>query len=305
MGNSLLQSGAAVGAFLTPLIVLGLLGWTGSWRSPFLVVGAFGLGWVVCWLLLVRSRDLPSPRSLPPPEANGHHPAGARTWPAGWQVRRFCALVLVVVSINASWHYFRAWMPLFLQEQYHYTESQTGWFTSAYYIAADLGSLFAGFTTLWLIRRGLPVHFSRMAVFLFCSLLTSLSVVAALVAPGPLLLGLLLVIAFGALGVFPNYYSFSQELTVRHQGKVTGVLGASCWLSMAAVHEVVGSNVESTGSYSQGIALAGLAPLVGFAALVVLWGRTPRLAVSAATAAAPEPATLEPQLGEAVAIKPA
>ena len=51
MGNSILQSGAAFGSILIPLIVY----WTvdpataGSWRGPFLVVGACGATWAVVW----------------------------------------------------------------------------------------------------------------------------------------------------------------------------------------------------------------------------------------------------------------
>src|SRR5262249_35000350 len=78
----------------------------------------------------------------------------------------------------------------------------------------------------------------------------------------------------GALAVFPNYYSFSQELTVRHQGKVTGVLGFCCWMAMAAWHPVIGHLVEATGSYQVCMVLAGLFPLIGFSALVLLWGPT-------------------------------
>jgi ACS family hexuronate transporter-like MFS transporter len=321
MGNGILQSGAAIGAVLTPLVVLGFLWWTDSWRHPFFAIGAFGLCWVFFWFLFVSPRDLEI-------EGPGREPSSKRTpwfyWlggglltglvgvfrflvklrPTRLQVRRFCALVIVVVCINASWHFFRAWMPLFLQRQHHYTETQTGWFTSAYYICTDAGSLFAGFATLYLARRGFGVHHSRLMVYLFCALLAAQSVVAAVLPPGPLLLGLLLVVGFGALGVFPNYYSFSQELTVRHQGKLTGVLGASCWLSMAGVHEVVGNTVKRTGSYSLGVALAGLAPLVGFAALVVLWGPTAQPASVPAPAAVPEGTDLQP-LGESVAIKPA
>jgi len=36
----------------------------------------------------------------------------------------------------------------------------------------------------------------------------------------------------------------------------------------------VGDSVKQTGSYSQGVALAGLAPLIGVVALVMFWGRT-------------------------------
>jgi ACS family hexuronate transporter-like MFS transporter len=266
LGNGILQSGASVGACLTPLVVFVLLSATGSWRSPFFAIGTLGAVWAVLWLLLLRVEDL----ALPP---RGRR--GGWGWPDARAVRRFLALVVVVVMINASWHFFRAWLPLFLVRQHGYSMAAAGWFVVAYYIATDLGALSAGFAVLYLTRRGLSVHRSRLAVFLACALLTSLSVVAARLPAGPALLGLLLVIGFGALGVFPNYYSFSQELTVRHQGKVTGVLGCCCWLAMGPLHTVVGDRVSRTGSYSDMVALAGLAPLVGFAALLLLWGRTP------------------------------
>jgi hypothetical protein len=145
------------------------------------------------------------------------------------------------------------------------------WFLLAYYVSTDIGSLAAGAGALMLARRGLPVHTSRLAVFAACALLCTLAGTAAFLPRGPLLLGVLLVIGFGALGLFPNYYSFSQELTARHQGKVTGALGCSCWLAMAPVHEAVGDVVKQTGSYSAGMAAAGFAPLVGAAALFLFW----------------------------------
>jgi ACS family hexuronate transporter-like MFS transporter len=276
MGNSILQSGAAFGAILTPLIVLVLLRWTGTWRFAFWVVGACGVSWVVLWFLLVRPRDLAlPPRSSAPAAGNAGGPSRGPELPPALFIRRFLILAVLVVMINASWHFFRAWLPLILHRQHGYSEEATSLFMSAYYIATDLGSLAAGFATLYLARRGLSVHGSRLLVFFLCSLLTALSVVVATLPPGPLLLALLLVIGFGALGVFPNYYSFSQELTVRHQGKVTGALGCCCWLAMAGLHELVGRLVTKTGgSYTTGVALAGLAPLVGFLVIGLFWGPT-------------------------------
>jgi ACS family hexuronate transporter-like MFS transporter len=281
MGNGILQSGAALGAILTPGIVVGLVKWSGSWQAPFLVVGSLGLGWVVLWFLSIRPRTL-GPRS--PEETVAQTPADAPimlgslarpTLPLGLFVRRFVALVIAVITINIAWHFFRAWLPLFLQRQLGYSEEQAAGFFTLYYIAADAGSIAAGFATLFIIRSGTPVFRGRMIVFLGFAVLTALSLLAAVLPGGPLLLGVLLVIGFGSLGVFPNYYAFSQDLTTRHQGKLTGVLGCSCWMAMALLHEVVGTVVKAYDSYRLGIGIAGLMPLVAFVALVVLWGKTP------------------------------
>jgi ACS family hexuronate transporter-like MFS transporter len=242
-----------------------------------MVIGGAGLVWVVLWLVLVRPRDL----ALPPqplvrgPGSSLEDQGFWRSLVSIWRQRRFWVLVFLVVSINLAWHFFRAWLPLFLARGRGYENREVQWFTSAYYLATDLGSLSAGFLTLWLVRRGWSVHGSRVLCFFAFAALTALSVVAAFLPAGPLLLGTLLVMGFGALGVFPNYYSFSQELTFRHQGKVTGMLGFSCWVSVALLQLGAGSYIEATKSYTLGVALAGLLPLAGFVVLALFWGKTP------------------------------
>jgi hypothetical protein len=60
---------------------------------------------------------------------------------------------------------------------------------------------------------------------------------------------------------------------------------------MYALHAGVGESVKATGSYSTGVALAGLAPLLGLAVLVLLWDRAaPRVAeVKVAAGQSPAP----------------
>jgi ACS family hexuronate transporter-like MFS transporter len=118
----------------------------------------------------------------------------------------------------------------------------------------------------------MPVHAARLAVFFACALLTALSTVASGLGHGPLLLVLLLLIGFGSLGLFPNYYSLTQEISIKHQGKLTGALTCVTWVATAEMQHLVGQHVDRTHSYSAGIFWAGLAPAVAFAALCLLWG---------------------------------
>lgn len=274
-GNSLLQSGASIGAILTPIVVQSMVtDARGSWRGPFAAIGAIGLLWLIPWFALIRRQDLEVPAAAPGPGGAAAADAGSLTNNAASLlfVRRFAALACVVIAINITWHYFRAWLPMYLREFHKYSRGEVNFFTSAYYIATDVGCISVGFGTRWLAGRGWSVHSSRMALFFGCSCLTALSIVVAQLPRGPLLLALLLVIGFGSLGLFPNYYSLSQELTTRNQGKVTGTLSATTWIFTAVMHKVVGRAIDETQSYALGITLVGLAPLLACVALALLWG---------------------------------
>src|SRR5262249_59056791 len=123
----------------------------------------------------------------------------------------------------------------------------------------------------WLAVAVVVVHLTRLFVFWGSPLRTPLGFRFSRLAAGPALFPVFLITACGAPGLFPPYYSFSQELTVRHQGKVTGMLGCISWLSVALMQWLIGRTVRETGSYAAGLALAGVLPLVGLVALVFFW----------------------------------
>src|SRR5262249_20951858 len=60
MGNSILQSGAALGAILIPQVMKLLFheDEPSTWRLPFFVVGAAGTAWVIFWWASLRPADL-------------------------------------------------------------------------------------------------------------------------------------------------------------------------------------------------------------------------------------------------------
>lgn len=282
MGNSVLQSGASIGAIITPLVMSVMLsGRTepGVWRHPFLVIGAIGVVWVVGWFALLKERDFAEGKTEienQKSETTSSQPASApaargESFITVFSDRRFWALVVVVAAINVCWQIVRAWLPKFLIEGKGYLEADALRFNSLYYIATDVGCLAAGAAALWLVKRGWEVHRSRVTVFGICALLTSLTGLAAVLPRGWALLGVLLVVAAASLGLFPCYYSFSQELSTKHQGKVTGILGTVAWATSSPCQKFFGRLADQTGSFNEGIALAGLTPLLGYVALMLLW----------------------------------
>ena len=264
LGVALFSSGTGVGAILTPLAILGVFALTGSrhWQIPFRVVGVGGLLWVLLWLFTVPRRVLA--HHAPPPSAP------AEPFAAVFRLRRFWLLVVLVLGVNTSWHTFRVWLPLYLRKDLGYSADESLWFNARYYVAADLGSWLVGGLVLWMARRGEPLFRARLRVYAVGVLLVMAS--AALpFCPRALVEPFVGVTGFASLGLFAFYFAMSQEVSGRHQGKVTGVLGAINSVYLAAMYWVQGWASDAAGAGVRAWVLAA-AGLPAAAAMAGWWG---------------------------------
>lgn len=265
MGNSVLQSGTSIGAIVTPLVMRGLLTEeVSSWRGAFQVIGLIGLLWIGLWFAFIRKGEL----DTAPLESSGT-PGGSFVREVLCN-RNMLVIIVVIALINTAWQILRAWLPKFLVEGRGYPEAQMLYFNALFYAATDVGCIGAGALTLWLCRRKLSVIASRKLGFLICASLSALTVVVAYLPRGPLLLGALLFVGAGALGVFPIYHAFTQDISPRHQGKVTGIGGVAAW-ALSPAQKYYGRLIDQTGSFDLGFAIAGCMPLLAFLVLLFFW----------------------------------
>ena len=95
-----------------------------------------------------------------------------------------------------------------------------------------------------------------------------------LLPKGPLLLLVLLFGGAGALGMFPLYHAFTQDISGKHQGKITGIAGVTAWFLVPPAQKLFGRVVDVTGSYDIGLAAAACLPAVAAIVLWVFWGET-------------------------------
>ena len=120
-------------------------------------------------------------------------------------------------------------------------------------------------------RHAATAHSAKRIVYTGACVLTSLSVLLPQLEKGLPLLVALLLIGAGALALFPCYYSFVQELSSVHVGKLTGLLSLWVWGVTSPLHSAFGLLVDRTHTYDTGLLVAGLAPWLGVLALKVFW----------------------------------
>jgi ACS family hexuronate transporter-like MFS transporter len=277
LGNGMFQSGTALGAIITPMVVLACVSFAEriassdagfAWQLPFRVIGAIGVVWAIAWLLTVKSHHLRAPASVDRRED---------TYWSIFRNRRFWVSLIVVLSINSAWRSFVYWLPTMLQEDKRYTEVEMSALATGFYVAADLGSIAAGAAVLGLFRGGMPLARARLLVYTGCAGLTTLTLLLAVLPRGVSLVTILFLLGFGALGVFPIYFALSQEISVRHQGKVTGTLSFLNAIYLAGYIGVQGFLSDVLGSIALVLCVTGLFPLIGLVALAVGWREAPKV----------------------------
>jgi len=276
LGNSILQSGASLGALLTPLVIQAIRATGAPWQAPFLIIGLVGLLWVPMWFALVRRNDLHYVRVEKAKDAPPIH--------VGRVLFQLVVLVTIVVTISLAWQFQRAWLPKYLKEVHlkevyreeliehpeetkDKIESTANYFTSGYYIVADLGCLFFGGIVSVLTWRNLHVRWARLVSFALCTALIALSAVVPNMGRGPGVMVCLLAVGAGALGAHPQYYALVQELPARHMGFLSGLLAATSWFAVGYMQGSMGDYIKNTGSYDLPMVVTGLAPIAGLVAM--------------------------------------
>jgi ACS family hexuronate transporter-like MFS transporter len=270
LANGIFHSGASAGAILTPLLVLVLVGNRAeNWRLLFLVVGALGLVWVVLWLSIVRG-----PRaeivSYPPPEPTENPFGVAPSFRSIFQQRQFWITLAVGVTVNICWHFYRVWLPRFLDVDLKFSQDGIQYTLAGFYVAADLGSLGSGYLTRRLTYAGYSVERSRKLVLLGSALLATLSLPAALAGSAAMALPLILCVAVGSMGGFPIFFALNQETAPRQTALCLGITGSLSLLSIAVLNPPIGWLVDQIGTFVPILIAVGFVPLIG-ALAGLLW----------------------------------
>jgi len=261
----LFNCGSNVGAIITPLLVPWIT-LTYGWRAAFFATGAIGFFWVAAWLVLYRAPDK-HPRVSASELAHIHSDHEETQAPVPWvkliAYRETWALILARFMTDPVWWFYLYWAPKFLHSRHGLTLDQIGLPLVVIYLAADVGSVFGGWLSSMLIRRGWRVSTARKFAILICA---SMVVPVAFASGVSSLWTAVTVLSFataGHQGWSANMFAMISDMYPKNAvSSVTGIAGFGGAVGGMLVSAATGFILQYTGSYVPVFLWAGSAYLL-------------------------------------------
>jgi ACS family hexuronate transporter-like MFS transporter len=250
-----------IGAVATPLLVpIIAVAW--GWKAAFIATGALGLAWLVFWFALPKrvAPTLPASADLP------DRSVGAFVRLLG--DRRLWAVALGKFLTDFVWVFLLFWAPDLFNKMYGLSSVGLSGPVALVYLMAGAGSLFAGWLSSRLLKRGRSFNVARKTPMVIAALL-ALPVFAVIAAPNVWIAATLIGLTLAAHQMFStSIFGLATDIfPSRTVGIAIGVSATLAGFSGLAMNEFTGYVLDATGSYGPMLALCAGAKLV--AAVVV------------------------------------
>jgi ACS family hexuronate transporter-like MFS transporter len=257
--NGVFNSGMTIGAVVTPILVLVMVGEHGEgWRSVFRFVGLAGSIWVVFWLWSTRGERAE--------EMTPERRKSAVPFIEVFKLRTFWITMVVGIAVNMTWHLYRVWLPRVFVEDLKFSDTQLQYLNMAYFLTADLGSIAFGYLAKKLVTAERAVERVRKIVVLLAAVLC-LVATPILFNPGRwVMVPLYCLVGAGTMGVFAMFYSFVQDIIPEHTSKCLGLIGSTVWFMTSFLHPLIGRFADHQdtpiGKLTPALFIVGFLPLI-------------------------------------------
>jgi len=270
--NSGTNAGTMLGATIAPFVA-----WHFGWRWTFIVTGSLDIVWIAAWLLVFRqprehSRLAEAEHAL---IESDREPAPARkvSYARLIEKRQTWGFVIAKFLTDPVWWFYLYWIPGYLNTAFHLDLSHLGPPVVIIYAASTVGSVFGGWMSGSLLKRGWSVTPARKTVMMVCALAV-VPVVFVQYAHGELWIAVVLLSLATAAhqGWSSNLFTVASDVFPRSAvGSVVGLGQMGGALGGVLVAPAVGYWLRfSHSAYGPVFFILGFMYLVAFAILHLL-----------------------------------
>jgi len=263
----LINAGTAIGSLLAPPII-GLILLHSGWRAVFVVAGASGLGWVLCWALTYPANDSADATA---------REAGPAIRPMPWldliRLHNVQAFVFAKFMSDSAWYFLLFWLPKYLYDARGFDIRQVSYYAWIPYAASGVGSFLGGWFSSALLRRGKSLNAARKIALGCCAAAMPVVMLVSL-APVSLALALFSIAFFAQQAWSGLVMTLPADIfPLNAVGSVAGLIGFGGAMGGAIFGAIAGFLLQHGVSYGTLFVAVGTFHLIGLAAIVLRGGK--------------------------------
>jgi ACS family hexuronate transporter-like MFS transporter len=287
LATALFDSGSSIGGAVAPFIVLWIY-FRWGWRPAFMIPGTLGFLWLIAWRWLYyppEQHSRISQAELAMIVADKHESNAPQVGKAGprWvdllKLRQTWGTIIARAFTDPVFFFIAEWFPIYLVAKG--IELKNGliavWIP---FIAADVGSAFAGWFSGYLIKRGWSLGAARKAPMVYGGIGMTLLILTIFTTNLYLIAFLFAVVTFTYAGfttmanVLPSDLFGSESVA-----SVAGLSGTGAGIGTIMAFKLIGYVSDArqgagTHSFDPIVILAGVVPLVGMILVLFLLRNT-------------------------------
>ncbi len=271
--TGIFNSGSNIGAIAAPLFVPWITVHYG-WRVAFILTGICGVPWMILWLRMYRrprEHARLTPEELAHIESDPPDRAVKVPWLKLLQRRQTWAIVLGKSLTDPIWWFFLYWLPKFLNTEHGLTIDKLGLPLVVIYLVSDGGSIFGGWLSSFLIRRGMSVNRARKSSLLLFAVTVTPIVFASKVDSLWGAVALVCMATASHQAWSANIYTLISDMFPRSTvASLAGLAGFGGAIGGILLAKTAGYVLQFTHSYFPLFIIAGSAYLLAFAVIQLL-----------------------------------
>jgi MFS family permease len=244
--QSLTWASARWGGALTPILVVGVIQVTGSWRRAFAVFGLLGLAWA-CWFW-GRFRDHPPGNEAAGPKGKpGHGPVPWGVWMRERTVPLLCAQYAL---LSVGFWFYTNWLPAYLREGrgWNLDDRTTALLSGVPFLLAGMSCLLGGRLLNRLASGWNDAQKARRFLAMIAFSGAGVCILASLLFRHPAAVVGLLALALVCNDLtMPGSWTFVMELGGKDAGSLAGLMNMAGALGGTLSPTLVGWLLDATG----------------------------------------------------------
>ncbi len=192
IAQGLFNAGASIGSVIAPPLIAALFVAFG-WRITFMIIGSFGIFWIIPWLLINKAGPKKHPwiteeeqKYIVAGQSQADQNATEDT--KGLSLKQILshkeswAVVVGRFFLEPIWWLFVGWMPIYLFDVYGFDVKQVGMFLWVPYVGAAIGSIAGGYVSGKIIAKTNSIDKGRKTTILIGGIIMLLGLIATVLA---------------------------------------------------------------------------------------------------------------------------